>query len=111
LGAGLGARGAGAGGTTTAGPLQGALQDGLSSPEVGVAVRKAEHGDHTFQTAPFIDTSTVQSRPGYEGATRALVSPRTERVNGNDSHVVLCGAPSLILLMGWTLDPTPGSSR
>lgn len=99
MGARLGARGAGAGGTATAGPLQGALQDGLSSAEVRVAVRKAEHRDYTLQTSPFLDTSTVQPRPGYRGAARALVSPCTERVTGNDSHVVLCGAPSLILLM------------
>lgn len=97
MGARLGARGAGAGGTATAGPLQGALQDGLSSAEVRVAVRKAEHRDYTLQTSPFLDT--VQPRPRYRGAARALVSPCTERVTGNDSHVLLCGAPSLILLM------------
>lgn len=43
LGAGLGARGAGAGGTATAGPLQGALQDRLGSPEVRVAAQTAKH--------------------------------------------------------------------
>lgn len=61
LGAGLGAGGAGAGGTATAGPLQGALQDRLRSPEVGVAVWKAERGDYTLDTLP--STDTVQSSP------------------------------------------------
>lgn len=38
LGAGLGAGSAGAGGAATAGPLQGALHDGLCPPQVWVAV-------------------------------------------------------------------------
>lgn len=52
MGAGLGAGGAGAGRTATAGPLQGALQDGLSSPQVRVAARMAEHSDYPLKTCP-----------------------------------------------------------
>ena len=65
--AGLGAGGAGAGRTATAGPLQGALQDGLGSPEVGVAVGTAMHRAYSLKNWPLVDTSVVQSCPQYKG--------------------------------------------
>lgn len=97
LGAGLGARGAGAGGTATAGPLQGTLHDGLSSPEVRVAAWTAEHRDYTLKTLPLVDTSIVQSHPQYKGVKRVPIWPCITGVNGNDSHAILCGAPGQIL--------------
>lgn len=98
LGAGLGAGGAGAGGTAAAGPLQGALQDGLRSPEVRVAVRNAEHGDYTLENLPSTDTSPVQSHPQVQRSKESTCVTVHGTGQWNDSHVILCGAPSQNLL-------------
>lgn len=52
LGAGLGAGSAGAGGAATAGPLQGALHDGLCPPQVWVAAGGQNRGAPSAGVTP-----------------------------------------------------------
>lgn len=64
LGAGLGAGSAGAGGAATAGPLQGALHDGLCPPQVWVAAGGQNRG---APSARVTRTPRVQTLPTLTG--------------------------------------------
>lgn len=122
LGAGLRARGAGTGGTATAGPLQGALQDGLSSPEVRVAARTAEQWLYTLKNLTNGGHKHSPVPPPVKGIKRVLVWPwvihlkrRPLQLKGSTETIVMPFSVKLLarywIWTGRTLDPTCRSSH